>query len=383
MKSHHFILGIIAAAIISLLLYIGCGNITGGGGGGGGTATYTLGISITPEGWGTGEVSPTGEVTLQGIKYAAGTIVTVTAEGTSGHIFDHWGGDLSGSTETATITMDADKDIIASFQHIYYHLSVSVTPEGSGTVEPWGGDFIDSTYALLTAEAAGEYVFSSWEGDASGTSTTTTVLMNGNKNVTARFIKTYSLGISVVPTGWGTVEPYGGEYSEGSTAVITAEGVGGHVFSSWEGDASGTSDTAAVLMDGNKNVTASFKLPHYTDNGDHTITDNTTGKMWIQNINYMNPPFPSPMTWYDATKECDALIYAGHDDWRLPTASELNKIVDSSRSNPAIDPIFIETRSDIYWTIDPDMPGWYVGINFSNGSFWAGSGSHYARPIRP
>lgn len=287
MKRHHFIIWFLAALIISLLLYIGCGNVTGGGGGGGGggITIYTLGITVTPEGWGTVEVLPTGEVTAQGTReYVSGTVVIVTAEALGAHVFDHWGGALSGSTATATITMDADKNIIASFQNIYYHLSVSVTPEGSGTVEPWGGDYIDSTYALLTAEAATNYVFSSWEGDASG-----------------------------------------------------------------------TSETTAVLMDGNKNVTAHFILGHFSDNFDGTITDNITGKMWVKDPSVLGGVWgttgsPSTMTWFNATKECEALDYAGHSDWRLPEIAELLSITAES-GNPRIDPVFTNTQSYYYWSI--------------------------------
>ena len=335
MKNHHFVLGIIVATAISLMLIIGCSsNPTGGVGGGGGTAIYTLGITVTPESWGTVEVSPTGEVTVQGTReYASGTVVTITIEGTSGHIFDHWGGDLSTlESNPVTIEINGNKNIIASLQHIYYHLSISVSPNGWGTVEPYGGTYIYGETAVLTAETAIQtnYLFSSWEGDASGISGTTTVLMTG----------------------------------------------------------------------GDKHVTADFKL-HYTDNGDGTITDNITGLMWVKDPSQIpggpwgSSGSPANMLFADATGSCDALVYAGHDDWRLSTITELQSIVDSDYPSPSIyQPYFPNTQTTYYWssTLSPYVSsGQYLVIDFSNGTVHGDSGNignlavspyYYVRPVR-
>jgi len=54
-----------------------------------------------------------------------------------------------------------------------------------------------------------------------------------------------------------------------------------------------------------------------TDNGDGTITDGN-GLMWLQS------PYGEPgvrMTWADAVAWADALVFAGYDDWRLPSAA--------------------------------------------------------------
>jgi len=71
------------------------------------TKTYTLSTSVSPSG--SGSVSPN-----QG-SYEAGSTVTVTAQRAYGYVFDHWSGDASGTSPTATITMDSDKSIIAYF----------------------------------------------------------------------------------------------------------------------------------------------------------------------------------------------------------------------------------------------------------------------------
>lgn len=65
-------------------------------------------------------------------------------------------------------------------------------------------------------------------------------------------------------------------------------------------------------------LTLAFCLPMVanaalTDNGDGTITDGN-GIMWLQE------PADELMTWDEAVAWADALVFAGHDDWRLPSA---------------------------------------------------------------
>ena len=50
--------------------------------------------------------------------YTYGTIVELNATADPGWIFDHWGGDLSGSKNPENINMDGDKTVIANFNEI-------------------------------------------------------------------------------------------------------------------------------------------------------------------------------------------------------------------------------------------------------------------------
>jgi hypothetical protein len=77
----------------------------------------------------------------------------------------------------------------------------------------------------------------------------------------------------------------------------------------------------------------------------------------------------------DATTYCAGLNLAG-TGWRLPTMKELETIVDDSRFNPAIDPLFTEAMSQgavPTWSSSPlsgleEAYGWYV--TFFDGSAW-------------
>lgn len=68
---------------------------------------YTL--TTATNGSGTISMNPTGGT------YAPGTVVTVTANPASGWQFSGWSGDLSGSTNPTTITMNSNKSITATF----------------------------------------------------------------------------------------------------------------------------------------------------------------------------------------------------------------------------------------------------------------------------
>ena len=84
---------------------------------------------------------------------------------------------------------------------------------------------------------------------------------------------------------------------------------------------------------------------NFTDNGDGTVTDNTTGLMWQKQDDGVR------RTWDQALEYCKGLSLGGHSDWRLPTVKELQSIVDYAKHNPAIDTMFFpDTKASVYWS---------------------------------
>lgn len=321
----------------------GCGSAGGGGGGGGGgssTTIYTLTLNLTTESLVTTEAFGTVETSPQGRDFPDGTLVILTAEAASGHVFSSWEGALSTIMPTTVVSMDSSKAVTAYFRlkspdfyavnvyaspdstgtvfpvtgvyqdvssetfiatadssHVFdrweiygasgssgslsnpmyissitetlevfavfknlYTLRCSVTPEGTGTVEPWGGSYKDGSVVTLDAVPDTDFGFKQWSGDISGTVEPYTLVVNSNKNITAEFQDTahYPLTVNVSPAGLGTVEPWGGLFDKDSYVLLTAEPIADYMLSSWSGDASGTANPLSLQMTSVKNVTANF-----------------------------------------------------------------------------------------------------------------------------
>jgi uncharacterized repeat protein (TIGR02543 family) len=143
--------------------------------------TYTLNVSAAN---GSVTMSPAGGI------YNAGTVVTLTATPAVGYQFSGWSGDLAGTSNPATVTMDGDRSVSANFAVIpvtTYKLTTSAT-NGSITLTPAGGTYSAGTVVTLKAvPRSAWYKFSGWGGDLTGKTNPTTITMNGNKRVTASF----------------------------------------------------------------------------------------------------------------------------------------------------------------------------------------------------
>jgi hypothetical protein len=70
-----------------------------------------------------------------------------------------------------------------------FTLSTSKEGEGSISTNRSGSTFTEGTSVTLTATPADGWEFVRWEGDASGRSSTFTLTMSSNRNVTAVFAK--------------------------------------------------------------------------------------------------------------------------------------------------------------------------------------------------
>ena len=118
---------------------------------------------------------------------------------------------------------------------------------------------------------------------------------------------------------------------------------------------------------------------HYQDNGNGTITDNATGLMWVKDpslcggltYNSQNKwasaaGKPRIMTWADAITNCEALSYAGQNDWRLPNIKELQSIVNYGRFEPAIG----ESTYELPWENIPPTDFSHLPVPLING-YWS------------
>ena len=105
----------------------------------------------------------------------------MTAIPATGYHFTGWSGDLTGSTNPATVTMDANKNITANFAINTYTLTVNAT-NGTVTKNPNQATYDSNQRVQLTATPATGYHFTGWSGDLTGSTNPATVTMDSEQD---------------------------------------------------------------------------------------------------------------------------------------------------------------------------------------------------------
>lgn len=140
-------------------------------------------------------------------------------------------------------------------------------------------------------------------------------------------------------------------------------------------------------------VSPALAAKTYSSNGDGTVTDPTTGLIWMrcsvgQTWNGSTcTGTASTYTFDQASALTGKLTFAGQGDWRVPNVRELNTIVDRSVANPAIDTVaFPNSASSEYWTgstrADTSDYAWYIDLYSGISSLKSRSSSFFVRLVR-
>ncbi|MBI3246902.1 MAG: DUF1566 domain-containing protein [Deltaproteobacteria bacterium] len=153
----------------------------------------------------------------------------------------------------------------------------------------------------------------------------------------------------------------------------------------------GIPGAVGVLDDGTVQAGATLS---YTDNGNGTVTDANTGLMWEKKddsngLHDKDNAYDWALatgTWVSSVSAEGGTGFAGRNDWRVPTAQELQSIVDYSRTSPASDPVFGPTLASGYWSSTSSANGpsdaWVVffsdGVVITSGK----SGPFIVRAVR-
>jgi len=134
-----------------------------------------------------------------------------------------------------------------------YQLNVVI--QGSGKVSPSSGRFTKDTTITIVATANSGNAFAGWSGDLLGTDNPTTITINSNKIVKAKFEEVINQFTATI-VGEGSVSPANGIYS--GVINIVASPDDGYKFESWSGDINSTNSWEVISMDSSIHVTATF-----------------------------------------------------------------------------------------------------------------------------
>ena len=222
----------------------------------------------------TSSVSPSGMTS-----YDKGTVLALTASPGTGELFSGWSGDLTGSDNPATIVIDSNKTVTATFIRKTVTLTTQVVSlDGGGNVSPdagshsylWGDD------VTVSATPDGNSVFAGWSGSLIGTANPATITMNGDQTVTANFeLKKFSVTFNAGAHGLvqeGTNSPTNSitqqvKWGQDSTVVSAVANEHYH-FLNWTNAAGDIVATAADLHAENvtqdMEFTANFEIDKFS-----------------------------------------------------------------------------------------------------------------------
>ena len=222
----------------------------------------------------TSSVSPSGMTS-----YDKGTVLALTASPGTGELFSGWSGDLTGSDNPATIVIDSNKTVTATFIRKTVTLTTQVVNlDGGGNVLPdvgshsylWGDD------VTVSASPDGNSVFAGWSGSLTGMANPATIIMNGDQTVIATFeLKKFSVTFNAGAHGLvqeGTNSPTNSitqqvKWGQDST-VVTALANEHYHFLNWTNAAGDIVATAADLHAENvtqdMEFTANFEIDKFS-----------------------------------------------------------------------------------------------------------------------
>lgn len=220
-------------------------------------------FEVAPDVVGRGSVSPASAT------YQIGKTANIEAIPDDNWIFDRWEGDVTGTENPTTLTVNNETNIIAHFKQVTATLQTNVV--GNGTTTPVSEQFSVGDKVIVTATPDDEnWVFDHWEGDLGGTTNPATVTVNKDLSITAHFKQIRFNVTTRVLKGKGSVDPENTDYNLGDQVTVTATPEEGWVFDHWTGHITGTENPVTFNIDQEMRITAFFVVDTETAASENT-----------------------------------------------------------------------------------------------------------------
>lgn len=199
--------------------------------------------------------------------YSFETVVELTPIPAEGWEFVEWSGDLSGSEVPATINVDGEKTVTAKFILKQYAIEHEVTGQGSIELDPDLESYNHGSDVTFTAVPENGWEFVKWSGDVDESTNPFTKTILNPVNIIAEFQrKDYPLTTEIVGNGEVqevVIPQRTTEYSFETVVELTPIADEGWEFVEWSGDLTGSQVPSTIRIEGEKSVTARFKLKEY------------------------------------------------------------------------------------------------------------------------
>jgi hypothetical protein len=233
--------------------------------------------------------------------------VTLTAAPYANYQFDHWGGNLSGNTNPAILSMDGNKTVTAYFTQTAETIYTPGMPSGPIAGKVGQSLTFSTSGAVSSLGHTVEYRFDWGDGSFSNwgsTSQSHTYTVAGTHGVrvqarcqihtgvvsswsAARNVAVSGHTLTVTISGQGTVtnNPNKNQYNHNESVTLIAVPSDGYLFNNWGADMTGSSNPASLVMNTDKNVIAFFTQTNEIISRPNRVTGPSSGSVG-QNLTF-------------------------------------------------------------------------------------------------
>lgn len=194
--------------------------------------------------------------------YECGTNVTLKASPELGHIFSGWSGSVTGTSNPINVIVGQNTQVTATFTAAPERkLTITTNGNGEVNINPSKSGYLHGESVTLTAVPGDGANFTGWGGDATGSTNPLTIVMDGDKAISANFeAKTYRLTVYILDGGGSvTTNPQGMEFSHGTKIQLRAYPSEGFYFAGWSGDLVSKSNPVWVTITDDMIINAAFQ----------------------------------------------------------------------------------------------------------------------------
>ncbi len=221
------------------------------------------------------DIDPTGAGSVIGSgPFPPGEICTLTAYAKPGYEFKNWTklDEVVSEDAVYTFTVTETAYYVAHFERKKYTVTVTVNPDGGGTVSGHEGQFTHGTYCTLEASPNDGYTFVNWinnsNGAVVGINPTYTFRVEADASFTANFtqVQKHTIRVQAEPEDGGVV--YVGEpgvtemeITHGEACTVTAEVNEDYSFVNWtENDVEVSTEAVySFTVGADRNLVAHFR----------------------------------------------------------------------------------------------------------------------------